>query len=147
VGSQPGSVFFVFLVEPCDGTTHVRTKLRSVSSAWGVGVRTLLVGGGGFTWGNALGTHLLAQGSVGLASSRRIRSSHLFRPEGCLDVLPTKTPGFLHQSRWKSSVFVAYTVFVFCALFSYRYLLVSRQSICILSFVFPCHRFLTASRE
>ena len=92
---------------------------------------------------------LFTQSSVGLASSRRAQWPHLCYPEGSPDVVPTKTPGFLHHLRWRSSSFVEhfaqvlYTFLVFRALFSYRYLLVRRQSICILSLIFLCHRLST----
>ena len=120
-----------------------------VASAWDVGVFTLRGGGG--TWENALRTHPLARGSVGLASGRWARGPHLFRPGGRPDVIPTKNPGCLHHSRWRSSVFVEhfaqvwYTFLVFRAFRSYKYTLVSRQSICILSFNLLYHRFLTSS--
>ena len=122
---------------------------RLASSAWGVGAHTLLMEKG--IRGNALCTHLLTQASVGLALSRRARWPYLCRPGGCLGVIPTKTPGCLHHSRWRSSVFVehfaqvSYTLLVFKALPSYRYSFVSRQSICILSFTLPYHRVLTDS--
>ena len=123
--------------------------VRLTTPAWCVGVYTLLVGE--CIWGNALCTHLLAQTSVGLAPSRRARWPYLCRPGGRLGVLPTKTPGCLHQSRWRSSLFVehfaqvSYTFLVFSAFLSYRNSLVSKQSICILSLIFLYHRFLTVS--
>ena len=110
-------------------------------------------GGGESTWENALCTRPLARGSVGLAAGRRTRWSHLFRPGGRPDVVPTKNPGFRHHSRWGSSVFVEhfaqiwYTFSVFRALRSYRYTLVSRQSICIRSFSLLYHRLRTSSVE
>ena len=93
---------------------------------------------------------LLVQGSVGLTSSRRARWPGLYYPGGSLDVVPTKTPGLLHHSWWSLLSFVehfaqvSYTFLVLSALFSYRYLFVRRQSICILSLIFLCHRLSTA---
>ena len=61
-------------------------------------------------------------GQCGTGSSRGARWPHLCHPGS----LPTKTPGCLHQSRWRSSSFVEhffhmlYTTFVFKALFSYK---------------------------
>ena len=122
--------------------------VRFATSARGIGGFTLLVEGK-VSLGKCFMHTLFTQGSVGLASSRRARWPHLCYPEGSLDIVPTKTPGFLHHSRWRSSLFVEnfaqvlYTFLVFRALFLYRYLLVRRQSICILSLIFLCHQLFT----
>ena len=123
---------------------HSHKKVWFTTSARGVGNFTLLVEGK-VGLGKCFMHTLLAQGNVGLASSRQAQWPHLCYPEGSIDVVPTKTPGFLHHPRWRSSSFVEhfaqvlYTFWVFRALFLYRYLLVRRQSICILSLIFLCH--------
>ena len=143
------SFFFFFGCSHSTGR-HTCKVARSPSSAWGVGVRTLLVQS---IRGNALCTHLLTQASVGLNPADGHGGQRLFRPAGRPGSLPTKTPGCLHQSRWRSMLFVEHLAHVPCtslvssAFLSNRYLLVSRQSICILSFNFLYHRLRTARSE
>ena len=90
---------------------------------------------------------------MGLALGRQARWLYLFRPGRHPNVVPTKNPGRLHHSQWRSSVFVEhfaqvwYTFFVFSAFCSCRYTLVSRQSICICSFSLLYHCLCTSSVE
>jgi len=122
--------------------------VRLTTLAWCVGVYMLHPTGGGMHLGKCFihasanadqcGTGTEQAGAVALSVSPR-------RACRCL------TPGCLHQSRWRSSLFVEHfaqvlhAFLVFGVFLSYRYSLVSRQSICILSLIFLYHRFLTAS--
>ena len=146
---MPNYFFFFFFGGARDGVTLVRNSTAQPISLGRRGFHP--TNWGRYTWGNALCTRLLTQGSVGLPPSRRARRPYLFRPGGRLGVLPTKTPGCLHHSLWRLVLSVehfaqvACTFLVFRAFLSYRKLFVSRQSICILPFICLYQRSRTVS--
>jgi len=131
-------IFFFFFWCSLMTGGHTCKVARFPSLAWGVGVRTLLVQE---QQGKCFMHAPAHTGQCGTGSGRLTCWSRLV----CSGSLPTKTPGCLHQSRWRSSLFVEHlahvpcTILVFKAFFSKRYSFVIRQSSRIRLFIFLYH--------
>src|ERR1700753_4268095 len=97
----------------------MRKQSAFTFSAWGVGSCTLLVGE---HHGKCFMHAPACAGQCGTGVSEYARWRYPFAAGS----LPTKTPGCLHQSRWRSSSFgehfvhVLYTALVLRAFLSYR---------------------------